>query len=67
MTRLRWRDPEAPADDRVTAVEVFFDVVFVFTLTQLTRTLEGDLALLILLASFVDGLPCTGSGWPGTW
>jgi low temperature requirement protein LtrA len=29
----------------VTAVEVFFDIVFVFTLTQLTRTLESDLSL----------------------
>ncbi|MET8835899.1 low temperature requirement protein A [Micromonospora sp. NPDC004540] len=33
----------APAD-RVTAVEVFFDLVFVFTLTQLTRVLEEDLS-----------------------
>ena len=45
MTRLRWRDPNAAPADRVTAVEVFFDVVFVFTLTQLTRTLEEDLSL----------------------
>jgi low temperature requirement protein LtrA len=45
MTRLRWRDTEAAGADRVTAVEVFFDVVFVFTLTQLTRTLEEDLSL----------------------
>jgi hypothetical protein len=30
---------------RPEAVEVFFDVVFVFTLTQLTRTLEEDLSL----------------------
>jgi len=43
--RLRWRDPDAPQADRVTAVETFFDVVFVFTLTQLTRTLEEDLSL----------------------
>ncbi|KAB1912101.1 low temperature requirement protein A [Micromonospora sp. AMSO31t] len=33
----------APAD-RVTAVEVFFDLVFVFTLIQLTRVLEEDLS-----------------------
>ncbi|MEW2328618.1 low temperature requirement protein A [Micromonospora chersina] len=33
----------APAD-RVTTVEVFFDLVFVFTLTQLTRVLEADLS-----------------------
>jgi low temperature requirement protein LtrA len=45
MTRLRWRDPDAAPADRVTAVEVFFDVVFVFTLTQLTRTLEENLSL----------------------
>jgi len=41
----RWRDPDALPADRVTAVETFFDVVFVFTLTQLTRTLEEDLSL----------------------
>lgn len=45
MTRMRWRDPDAAPAGRVTAVEVFFDVVFVFTLTQLTRTLEADLSL----------------------
>ncbi|MBM0259032.1 low temperature requirement protein A [Micromonospora sp. 4G55] len=28
---------------RVTTVEIFFDVVFVFTITQLTRVLEDDL------------------------
>jgi low temperature requirement protein LtrA len=32
----------APAD-RVTAVEVFFDLVFVFTLTQLTQVLKEEL------------------------
>jgi len=41
---MRWRDQEATPADRVTAVETFFDVVFVFTLTQLTRTLEDDLS-----------------------
>lgn len=30
---------------RVTTVEVFFDVVFVFTLTQLSHVLEGSLSL----------------------
>jgi hypothetical protein len=45
MTRMRWRDPDAAPAGRVTAVETFFDVVFVFTLTQLTRTLENDLSL----------------------
>lgn len=42
---MRWRDPDAAPADRVTAVETFFDVVFVFTLTQLTRTLGEDLSL----------------------
>lgn len=42
---MRWRDPDAPPADRVTAVETFFDVVFAFSLTQLTRTLEEDLSL----------------------
>jgi low temperature requirement protein LtrA len=45
MTGLRWRDPDAAPADRVTAVETFFDIVFAFTLTQLTRTLEEDLSL----------------------
>lgn len=31
--------------DRVTQVEIFFDLVFVFTLTQLTQVLEADLTL----------------------
>ncbi|MEO3743413.1 low temperature requirement protein A [Plantactinospora sp. B5E13] len=31
--------------DRVTQAEIFFDLVFVFTLTQLTRVLEADLTL----------------------
>ncbi|BCB77569.1 hypothetical protein Pflav_039790 [Phytohabitans flavus] len=44
MTRRRWRDGGSPAG-RVTVVEVFFDVVFVFTLTQLTRILEAHLTL----------------------
>lgn len=37
MTRLLRRHTNAVAADRVTAVEVFFDIMFVFTLTQLTR------------------------------
>ena len=45
MTHARWRDPAAAPVGRVTAVETFFDVVFVFTFTQLTRTLEHDLSL----------------------
>jgi low temperature requirement protein LtrA len=47
MTQVRWRwRGEHGLADRVTMVEVFFDVVFVFTLTQLTRVLEADLSLL---------------------
>jgi low temperature requirement protein LtrA len=41
---LRWRQTEATPAGRVTAVETFFDVVFVFTLTQLSRTLGEDLS-----------------------
>jgi low temperature requirement protein LtrA len=40
----RWRDTDRAPSDRVTTVEIFFDVVFVFTLTQLTRVLEADLS-----------------------
>ena len=45
MTPLRWRDTDAPPAGPVTPVEVFFDIVFVFTLTQLTHTLETQLSL----------------------
>ncbi|MGC5022383.1 low temperature requirement protein A [Micromonospora sp. DT47] len=45
MRSPRWRDASGAPADRVTPVEVFFDVVFVFTLTQLTRILEADLSL----------------------
>jgi low temperature requirement protein LtrA len=45
MTSPRWRSPNRAQSGPVTAVEVFFDVVFVFTLTQLTRILEADLSL----------------------
>lgn len=45
MTRIRWRTTDAAPAGAVTPVELFFDVVFVFTLTQLTRTLERDLTL----------------------
>ncbi|MDQ7906287.1 low temperature requirement protein A [Phytohabitans sp. ZYX-F-186] len=44
MARTRWRHSGDPAG-RVTTVELFFDVVFVFTLTQLTRVLEEHLTL----------------------
>jgi low temperature requirement protein LtrA len=45
MTPIRWRDSDPRPVGRVTPVETFFDIVFVFTLTQLTRTLETDLSL----------------------
>src|SRR5260221_6619807 len=45
MTHASWRDPGAAPAGRVTAVETFFDIVFVFTLTQLTRTLQRGLSL----------------------
>ncbi|MEH0845852.1 low temperature requirement protein A [Micromonospora sp. CPCC 205711] len=45
MRSPRWRDASRAPADRVTSVEIFFDVVFVFTLTQLTRILEADLSL----------------------
>jgi low temperature requirement protein LtrA len=35
-------DPACRTGDRATPVEIFFDVVFVFTLTQLTGMMEGD-------------------------
>ena len=41
----RWQDADSAGADRVTPVEVFFDLVFVFTLTQLTGVLEADLTL----------------------
>ncbi|MGI5519862.1 low temperature requirement protein A [Micromonospora sp. CA-259024] len=49
MTQVRtprqWRDTHRAAANRVTMVEIFFDLVFVLTLTQLTRMLEADLSL----------------------
>jgi len=41
---MRWQAAPAPAGP-VTPVELFFDMVFVFTLTQLTSLLEKDLSL----------------------
>jgi low temperature requirement protein LtrA len=43
VVRFRWRDTDAPPGSRVTTLELFFDLVFVFTITQLTGLLEGDL------------------------
>jgi low temperature requirement protein LtrA len=45
MANRRWRDVGRAPAGRVTTVEVFFDLVFVFTLTQLTQILEADLSL----------------------
>lgn len=40
------RDREAPEEKPVGFVELFFDLVFVFAITQLTQTLAADLTLL---------------------
>ena len=37
------RSNAAPEELRVSTLELFFDLVFVFTLTQLTAFLEHDL------------------------
>ncbi|WP_406045352.1 low temperature requirement protein A [Micromonospora sp. NBC_00898] len=44
MTTSRSRNANRTSPDRVTPAEIFFDVVFVFTLTQLTRILEAELS-----------------------
>lgn len=43
--RFSWRNPGVARVSRVTTLELFFDLVFVFTLTQLTQLLEHDLSL----------------------
>jgi low temperature requirement protein LtrA len=43
------RSQAEPEELRVSTLELFFDLVFVFTLTQLTAFLEHDLSLLSLL------------------
>ena len=45
MTPLHWRVNDPTPVGAVTPVELFFDIVFVFTLTQLTHTLEEHLSL----------------------
>jgi low temperature requirement protein LtrA len=45
MARFRWRVTTTGPVGPVTPVELFFDVVFVFTITQLTRVFEKDLTL----------------------
>jgi len=44
---LTWRETQPPQaeEQRVTSLELFFDLVFVFTLTQLTGLLAGDLSV----------------------
>jgi low temperature requirement protein LtrA len=42
---IRWRETSSAPAGPVTPVELFFDLVFVFTLTQLTHTLEEELSL----------------------
>jgi len=44
MTPLRWRVANEAPTGPVTPVELFFDLVFVFTLTQLTQRLEHELS-----------------------
>jgi len=46
------KDPEA-AESRVTGLELFFDLVFVFTLTQLSALLARSLSWESLLQSFL--------------
>ena len=41
--------PPVAEEQRVTSLELFFDLVFVFTLTQLTGLLAGDLSVLSAL------------------
>lgn len=43
MTRFSWRVAEGARTSRVTTLELFFDLVFVLTLTQLAQVLEHDL------------------------
>jgi low temperature requirement protein LtrA len=43
------RDGSGEVDQRVTTLELFFDLVFVFTLTQLTAMIEHDLSIETLL------------------
>ena len=42
---MRWRNVDPTPVGAVTPVELFFDIVFVFTLTRLTHTLEEHLSL----------------------
>jgi low temperature requirement protein LtrA len=42
---MTWRETNPAPAGAVTPVELFFDIVFVFTLTQITRVLEADLTI----------------------
>ena len=60
--RLRRRDIPLPVAGQVTSLELFFDLVFVFTITQLTATvlpggwaLTGRTALLLLILWWMYG------------
>lgn len=44
MAPLKWRVPADSRPAKVTALELFFDLVFVLTLTQLAQALEHDLS-----------------------
>ncbi|MBM0240408.1 low temperature requirement protein A [Micromonospora sp. ATA32] len=60
-------DSGANPAGRVTTVEIFFDLVFVFTVTQLTGVLERDLAWAglgrIVLVLGLLWYPYTGYAW----
>src|SRR5215213_7166424 len=47
------KNPNIEAEERVTSLELFFDLVFVFTLTQLTALLSKSLSWERLLQSFL--------------
>ena len=56
-------------ESRVTSLELFFDLVFVFTLTQLTAVLSKSLSWESLLQSFLSFIVLFWmygdmSGWP---
>ena len=51
--RAAHRQESAAEDERVTTLELFFDLVFVFTITQLTALLSASLSWERLLQSFL--------------
>src|SRR5215211_1553944 len=52
-SRATHRQDSAAEDQRVTTLELFFDLVFVFTITQLTSLLSASLSWERLLQSFL--------------